>query len=218
MLSVRWKKHLPKLIGVVVIAGVAIGVTWVISAFMDKEPGSPKKVVRQITLLTPPPPPPPPPKIEQPPEPKMEEEIDVPEPEMAEELPDVMDEVPAGDQLGLDADGGAGDSFGLIGKKGGRNLLSGAGDPFVMFASQLQRQIEDALLESDKTRKQAYSVVARVWVADDGSVIKAELATSTGVADIDRSILDVIHAVPSGTGQMPEGMQQPIRFRITSRM
>lgn len=219
MLSIRWKKNLPKLIGVVVVVGVGVGVTWMINAFMDAEPSVQKKKVQQITLLKPPPPPPPPPpKIEKPPPPRVQDDVDMPEPEVAEELPEIADEMPAGNDLGLDAEGGAGDSFGLIGKKGGRSLLSGAGDPFVMFASQLQRQIEDALLESGKTRKKAYSVIARIWVSDGGAVVKAELASSTGAADIDESIIDVIHNVTFSNGNPPEGMRQPIKFRITSRL
>jgi protein TonB len=219
MLSVRCKKHIPKLIAVVVVAGVGVGVTWMIDALIDAKPATTKKTVQKITLFKPPPPPPPPPKVERPPEPRVQDEVDMPEPELAEELPELADEMPAGNDLGLDAEGGgAGDSFGLIGRKGGRSLLNGAGDPFVMFASQLQRQIEDALLESEKTRKKAYSVIARIWVTDDGGVLKAELASSTGVHDVDQSIIDVIHAVSFSNGRPPEGMQQPIKFRITSRI
>ena len=180
MLSVHWKKRLPKLFGLTFVLLVAVGVILLINNFMESKPNAVKNKVQQITLVKPPPPPPPPPKIERPPEQKIEQELDIPEPESMEEIPDAMDEPPAGELLGLDADGAAGaDSFGLIGRKGGRGLLGGAGDPVVMYASQIQRLIEDALTESDELRKTSYSVVVKIWVDDSGNIYKVKLDTST---------------------------------------
>jgi periplasmic protein TonB len=213
----KWKRHLPKLLGTAVVVGVGLGVLSLISRFLNAEPVGLKKQVHTITLLKPPPPPPPPPKIEKPPEPEVKEKLDLPEPEQLEDLPDQADEAPAGDLLGLDAEGGAGgDAFGLIGRKGGRGLLSG--DPFLVYASQLQKRIEDALLDTDTIRKKSYSVVARIWVAPDGSIRRAELSSSSGDDVIDGKLVDVINRLQALAEAPPEGMPQPIKLRITSRL
>lgn len=215
----KWKTYLPKVLGTAVVAGVGIGIVWLISEFMDAEQATPKKQVQQITLLKPPPPPPPPPKIERPPEPEIEEKVEIPEEQPIEELPDVADEPPAGDALGLDAEGGAGsDGFGLAARKGGRGLLAGAGDPKVLYASKLQREIENALLEFDRARKTAYSVVARIWVSDSGDVVRVELARSSGDGEVDNTLITAINGMPGLSEGPPPDMQQPIKLRITSRI
>lgn len=212
------KRHLPALVGTLVVLGFGGLVTWMIVEFMNAEPSAAKKTVQQITLLAPPPPPPPPPKMEEPPpEPEIEEEVEIPEPEAMEDLPDVGDEPPPGDALGLDADGSAGaDGFGLVGRKGGRGLLSG--DPHMLYASRLQRLIEDAFLELKGARKHAYTIVAKVWVGDDGNVYRAELSRSTGKEEIDDLLVDAIMGMPSLNEMPPPDMPNPIRLRISSRI
>ncbi len=215
-----WKKQLPKVLGVAVVVGVGLAVTLLIRNLMNAEPQQSKKTVQQITLLKPPPPPPPPPKVEQPPEPEMEQEkVDIPEPEALEDLPDMADELPAGDLLGLDAEGGAGsDGFGLIGRKGGRGLLAGAGDAHVLYASRLQREIEEALLEFERVSKKAYSVIAKIWLSNSGAVTRVELAESSGDGEIDNELVSAITALPSLSEAPPADMPQPIKLRITSRI
>lgn len=211
-----FRKHIPKLVGTAVVVAVGVGMTLLIRHFMDAKPVKIEKQVHQITLVKPPPPPPP--KDKPPPPPEVKEEVKIPEPEQVEDLPELSDEPPAG-ELGLDAEGGAGgDAFGLVGRKGGRGLLAGAGDPNVVYASQLQRLIEEALAEDEKTRSKNYSVVARVWVGFDGSVTRAELASSTGKDDIDDTLIQLIRALPPLAEAPPPGMQQPIRMRISSRL
>lgn len=193
-------------------------VTWMIAGFMEPDSSAPKKTVQQITLLAPPPPPPPPPKLEEPPpEPELEEEVDIPEPEAIEDLPDMGDEPPPGDALGLDAEGGgAGDGFGLVARKGGRGLLSG--DPHVLYASRLQRAIEDALLEVEGPRSHRYTVVASVWIGAAGDVYRAELVKSTGKPEIDDLLVETILSLQTLGEEPPPNMRNPIRMRITSRI
>ena len=137
------------------------------------------------------------PKIEKPPEQEIKrDEVDIPEPEPMEEIPEIVDSPPVGDLLGLDAEGGAGsDGFGLIGRKGGRGLLSGAGDPNVMYASQLQHEIENVLAQVDELRSFAYSVRANIWVDMTGQVSKVVLVTSTGRKEIDQKLIATIKQV-----------------------
>ena len=65
-----------------------------------------------------------------------------------------MVDAPPGDELGLDAEGGAGsDGFGLRAKKGGRGLIGG-GDRNRWYEGQVQRDLflsEEQLAQSDST-------------------------------------------------------------------
>lgn len=220
-MSVHFKRHLPKLIGTAVVIGVGVGMVVLIAHFINAEPPAPDaRKVQQVTVVKPPPPKPE--KIEKPPEPQPQrEEVELSEPEaMPEEMPEVAEQPPLGTELGLDAEGVAGaDGFGLIGRKGGRGLLGGqAGDPFVWYASQLQRELENVLLEDEAIRRRDYSIVARIWVAGDGSIQRAELAGSTGNPGTDRILLSRIRALPPLAQIPPEDMPQPIRLRISSRI
>ncbi|HEY9198236.1 MAG TPA: hypothetical protein VIR60_02640, partial [Gammaproteobacteria bacterium] len=70
----RLKRHLPKIIGTLVVMAVSVFMIRFVMDFLDAPPAPPKKGPQQITLLTPPPPPPPP---EKPPEPEVEEEVKI---------------------------------------------------------------------------------------------------------------------------------------------
>ncbi len=218
MLSAKWKKRLPGILGVAFVVAVGIGATLLIKNFMEANKHAPEKKIQQITLVKPPPPPPPPPKIEKPPEQKIKrDEVDIPEPKPMDEILPEVDAPPAGD-LGLDAEGGAGsDAFGLIGRKGGRGLLSGVGDPKVIYAGKLQHAIEDALAQVDELRSFAYSVRANVWVDVTGQVSKVVLVTSTGRKEVDEKLIATIKDI-SFSASMPEDLQLPIKYRLSSRI
>ncbi len=206
-------RFLPIVIGALL---TAVVIYFSVVLFMTTDDGpARKKVIQQVTILTPPPPPPPPPKIEQPPEPEEQEEVDIPEPE--EDIPDIPDAPPMGDDLGLDADGTAGsDAFGMIGRKGGRGLLDG--DPNLMYAARLQRQIEELLIDNEQIRVKAYSVVAQLWIAQDGSITRAKLSRSTGDEDIDQALVEMLTGMDLLSQAPPQGMPQPVKLRISSRL
>lgn len=213
-----FKRHIPRIIGTLVVVAVGVLTIRFVRDFMDSPPAPQKKGPQQITLIAPPPPPPPPPQ-EKPPEPEVKEEVKLEDPEPVEDLPEeASDEPPAGENLGVDAEGGAGgDGFGLIGRKGGRGLLSG-GDPFVMYASRLQERIEDSLTGDADVRRKAYSVVARIWVDGRGRIERAELDGSTGDRDMDAALERSLNALPPLAAAPPPDMPQPIRLRISSRL
>ena len=212
------RRLLPGVFALLFISSVGVGAAIMISKFMDAEPVKMERKIQTITLLTPPPPPPPP--EVKPPEPEVKEEVKIDEPKPVEDMPEqASDEPPPGDDLGVDAEGGAGgDSFGLIGRKGGRGLLEGAGGPFAYYASQLQRQIEDALLNNKEVRKRSYSIVAKVWLQADGRVSRAKLASSTGSPEMDKQLIAGITDVSSLATAPPPDMPQPIWLRISSRL
>jgi protein TonB len=210
----RLIRYLPIVIGILLTVAVIYFSIMLLTSSGEAEV-SRKQTVQKVTLLTPPPPPPPPPKVEQPPEPEVQEEVQIDEP--LEDVPDLPDAPPMGDLLGLDADGsGAGDGFGLIGRKGGRSLLDG--DPHMQYASKLQKSIEELLLENEKLRVKAYSVVAQLWVGEDGSIVSAKLARSTGDEEIDDSLVEMLTSMTMLAQSPPDDMPQPIKLRISSRM
>lgn len=210
------KRHIPKIVGTLMVVVVSGLMVYFVKGFLDTPATTPKKSVQQITLLTPPPPPP----QEKPPEPEVEEEVEIEEPEPLDEMPEeAADEAPAGEELGIDAEGGAGgDGFGLIGRKGGRGLLEGSGDPFNYFGSQLSLRIEDALLDVEDLRKRGYSVVLEVWVGTDGRVTRARLVSSTGNRATDALMNEAILRAQAVAQAPPPGLPQPIRLRVSSQL
>lgn len=175
-----------------------------------------KKMVQQISILQPPPPPPPEQKVEPPPEPEIEEPIDIPEPDVPEDTPDLSEEPPAED-LGLDAEGGAGsDEFGLVGRKGGKGLL--AGSAFGWYAGILKQDVMDHLADNQDIRKKTYSVILKIWIDPAGGIQKYELVKSSNDKKLDASIKIALSELGSFSEPPPSGMPQPIKIRITSRI
>lgn len=214
----RLIRYLPTLVGVTVVGAVSVGLVVLISGFLDGEPSN-KKLVQQISLIAPPPPPPPPPKIEKPPEPEVEEvKLEEPDP-VPDEVPDApSDEPPAGDLLGLDADGtGGADGFGLVGRKGGRSLLGG-GDRFAFYGNAVTQLIQEFLYERNDIRSKKYSVKVKLWLAPTGKIERVELMNSTGDRSVDESLQVALMELGEISEKPPEDLPQPVRVRITSRL
>lgn len=174
-----------------------------------------RQVVHNIALLKPPPPPPPKPP-EKPPEPQIKkEEVKVEQPK--QDAPK-QDDAPAGKQLGVDAEGGAGsDAFGLVGNKGGRDLLGGGRMGFAFYTNGLQRFLQDELAKNRKLRGADYRVVVRLWLARDGAVQRVELAGSSGNPEVDAQVRAALGALAAVKEAPPESMPQPVKLRISNR-
>ena len=218
-----WLRRLPIILGVLLTLLIGIGVYVIQSKF--EKPVQTKKQIQQITMIQPPPPPPPPPPEQKPPEPEPEEEkIPEPEPEQEPEPAPEESQEPAGEELGVDAEGGAGsDGFGLVGKKGGRSLLGGSGGSAILwYGGQVKRQLGDELqplLSDTKARSANYSVVINVWIGADGRVSKAELASSSGITDVDHSIRDALPKLHFSIAKAPpQNMPQPLKIKVTSKI
>ncbi|HVY81215.1 MAG TPA: TonB family protein [Steroidobacteraceae bacterium] len=173
-----------------------------------------KKVVQEIHVIRPPPPPETPP----PPPPPPEEHVDVHEPEPQPD-PAPSDEPPPAEQLGLDAEGGAGsDGFGLVGRKGGRDLLASGGSAYAWYAGVLKGAIADCLDDDAAVRKGgSYSVLVQLWLRADGSIERAHLAQSTGDRDRDRALETAFERRCRTAQPPPADMPQPVSVRIASR-
>ena len=211
-------RSLPMLIIAAVLTVVSTAIVALVIGFQEEAPVK-RKMIQQISLIQPPPPPkidqPPPP----PPPPEEEVKLEQAEPD-PEPVPDsAADQPPAGELLGLDADGGAGgDAFGLIGKKGGRSLLSGGGSPFAWYAGILQQDILERLYNEDRVRKQKYSVRVKLWITPEGAVKKFELIDSSGNREVDESLRIALADIDRVRELPPQEMPQPIRVRISSRL
>jgi protein TonB len=170
-----------------------------------------------VTLLDEPLPPP-----EKPPEEVVEDDT-TPQ----EETVDIVQDMPAmiDDQLGVDAAASAGgDAFGLVAKRGGRDLLEASADAgsstakFKAYGLRLVGDLREHLSGEAALRASNYSVRVGIWVADDGRIERFELLASTGDPSLDavlRSRLAGLRRLPE---RPPAGMPQPIRVRIVARL
>lgn len=222
-MSERTKSYLRNaLIAVGLLSSVSV-LAYALKSFLANDGKPHKASVQTIAVLRPPPPPPPPKPEEKPPEPELKKEevkLPDPEPQQAEEAP------PAGEQLGLDADGsGAGDSFGLAANKGGRDVTTigdgGGGGvnraQFAFFTSQLQAQLQEALLRNEKLKSAQYKAVVKIWLDANGAIDRVEIAGGTGNGEIDETIRVALADSPRMKSPPPADMPQPVKLRLTSR-
>ncbi len=122
------------------------------------------------------------------------------------------------EQLGLDTEGGAGgDGFGLVGRKGGRDLLATGGSAFAWYAGLLKNEILDQLGDEKQARSGQYAVVVRVWVRDDGTIERVKVAQSSGSPERDRAIEAALGRIARVSQAPPADMPEPISLRIVSR-
>jgi len=190
---------------------IGAGTFAMMRSFLKSAPGTPKQVIQEIHLMRPPPPPPdlPPP----PPPPPEADVVPQPKPDTAQ-----SNDPPPGQQLGLDAEGSAGgDAFGLLGNKGGRDLLASGGSAYAWYAGLLKSEILDQLNAEKRVRSGEYSVVVRVWVRNDGSVDRIRLVQSSGSRERDQAIESALSRISRLSQAPPADMPEPISLRIVSR-
>jgi protein TonB len=184
-----------------------VGIVAVVRAVMSDDPPR-SRVVQTVSLL----PPPPPPIEEKLPEPEIKEEVVIPEPQ-----PMQQDDSAASADLGVDADGsGSGDGFGLVGKKGGRDLLEGG--PFGWYGSLLGADIQDSLAERKRLRQVKYTAVLDLWINKDGRIERVELVRTSGNRDLDTTLRLAVAEVGKVREPPPPEMPQPVRLQVTSRL
>lgn len=182
-----------------------------------------KRQIQMVTLVKPPPPP----KIkEKPPEPEVKKEEKIIEPEVEEEIPEDMEQqaesdAPAGDELGLDADGTAGsDGFGLRAKKGGRALIGGGGkSQYAWYTNMVMRELEKMVNDVVQTNGGCpdgkFKAVVRIMLDDRGRVVQHWLISSSGNEHVDKAITQALSAARVSE-PVPEGMPKKMRLTICS--
>jgi protein TonB len=209
----RWLVPVLSLAVAVPLLGMAV------SALFTKVDAPKHKSVVQIALLAPPPPPPPKPKEEPPPKPKEEVKIDQPKPTPDEPKP--MPQAPPPGPIGVDAQGtGPGDSFGLAGRPGGRDIIGsgggGGGLSLGLFGSSTARHIAQELARDPRLKSASYKVELRVWLSKDGRFERGEIVHGSGDAEIDRLIREGLRQVGALQTAVPQNLPQPLRIRVTS--
>lgn len=197
----------------VAVAVVAIG--FGLFKVVSGDHGSHKRVVETMEIKVVPPPPPPPPKEPPPPPPpKIVEQKIQPPVEKPEVKP--VDEPPPG-PLALDAKGGpGGDSFGLAGKQGGADFMSGGnGTKYGHYVIMIRDRIQ-ALLKADERLSAAdFRTSIRIKYTPSGKVESATLLHSTGDKEIDDRIKQILASI-----DLPESVPDDmpaLNLRITSK-
>ena len=150
--------------------------TWYARSLLGAKPQQEKRQVAiAIKIIRPPEPPPEPPRRRHEKAPEQ-----IPQ-ETPEEKP--VEQAPQSAQLGVDSEGTAGgDSFGLVGHAGGRDLIGSGTGPFVFYASMVKDLVLDALTNVDRIRRSKYSVDVRIWIGADGRVERASLGNRPATA------------------------------------
>jgi protein TonB len=209
----RKRRNLPLALAGVGVVILGVGGFLAVRGIVSGAPAQAKKVVQEIRVIRPPPPPPDLP----PPPPPPEEKVDVNDPEQQPD-PTPSNEPPPGEQLGLDSEGSAGgDAFGLLGRKGGRDLLASGGSAFTWYAGLIKNEIVDQLSAETQARSAQYSVDVKVWVRADGTVERVRLVQSSGDRERDRAIEAALARITRISQAPPADMPQPISLRIVSR-
>jgi protein TonB len=195
------------------VSGLGAGAVAFVRSFLNSAPPPKQKVVQEIHLVRPPPPPPDEPP---PPPPPPEEKVDIPDPKQPDPTP--SNDAPPAQNLGLDADGSAGgDAFGLVARKGGRELVGSGGSAVAWYGGLLKTQITDVLSSDPKTRKGPYSVTIKVWVHRDGSVERVGIERSSGDRDRDHVIESTLSNRVRVSQAPPDEMPNPVVLRIDAR-
>jgi periplasmic protein TonB len=204
---------------------------------LSESGAKPQKQVQVISLIKPPP--------------EVKEKL--PEPEVPKEAPkqameapsqapapqdspaqDADDSPPAGDNLAVDGDGGAGDNaFGLGAKKGGRGItLGGTGggggsglsrlsllSKYSGYSHKMQSDIEKKVkqvLEKEGGRpKGKQQTLIKLTLGPDGSVLKFAIVGSSGVDRLDAAFRVALNGLKLSEPP-PEGMPGSMTLRITT--
>ncbi len=205
------KRNLPVLALGLMVALIGTGAYALLRSFLRAGSPHPQQVVQQIQLIRPPPPPP---NLPPPPPPPPEVKVHIPTPE---KQPTPTDHPPPAQNLGLDAKGGAGsDAFGLVGRPGGQDIIGEGGSAFTWYAGLLKDEIVNQLGAQPMARSDSYTVVVSVWVGDDGTVQRVEIAKSSGDPQRDQSIQSALARLGRLSQPPPADMPEPITLRIVS--
>lgn len=206
-----------QILAAVIVAILFSGGIVLVRGWLEKPGPKTQRVVQEIALVRPPPPPP---EVEEPPPPpEMEEEIpELPEPQ-SEPDPVQSDDPPPSD-LGLDAEGVAGsDAFGLVGNRGGRGIIgSGGGSRYRWYAGVLKQTLVTHLADYEQVRSASYVITVDVYINQRGRVVRVELTDSTGDPELDMALQQALSSLSDVGGPPPDGLPQPVKLRIESRL
>lgn len=224
----RWRAGAARLLVVALIGAAVFGVQ---RKLMD-DGAHPVGRAQRVTLVSSPRPAPAPKPVEKPPEVRIEKtEIAI-----RHEAP--AQGPPPDPHLGVDsAAEGAGDGFGLVAKRGGRDITTlgddrgsggvAIGTPqatpsaaqqfgYVAYAGLVRQRLQNDLQTARELRDRNYASVVHLWIDAGGRIERVELQQSSGFADVDLALRRAFTALPR-LPEPPTGLPQPLRLRVTSR-
>jgi len=205
--------------GLVAIA--VVGGVWIVVAGVGSSDFQEPERPQVVTLMDPRVPEREEPIIEPEPEP---EPVDYEEPVTpADDIPELpeLDLEPVDNLLGLDADASAGlDGFGLVAKRGGRDLIASASqtsnESLLRLGGLIERHLASALERREDLKRVNYTVLVNIWISKAGFVEKVEIDGSTGRRQLDDRISEALSRVPPFHVKLAT-VPQPVRIRITTR-
>lgn len=206
--------------GLLAAIAVIIGLIFLVKNLLKGTSGPARQMAKITIVPDTPPPPPPPPKEERKPEPPKEtpKEVKIEQPE--QEQPK---EPPQAEQLKME---GEGSDTGVPGIAAGNVKQDYIGQPtgtggsggYAWYGGLLQQHVQQSLSRVQGLRSAEYRVVVRVWLGTDGRIDRADLSGTSGSAEIDERIKLALAELPPLRERPPEGMPQPVKLRVTSRI
>jgi protein TonB len=214
-----WQRYrwLIWVLAALVLAGLTA--VWLLKLMAAGEEPRKKKVIQEIALMKPPPPPPPPKTPPPPPKDEIKEKMDIPK----DNQPAKSEAPPPGPDLAIDAAGtGAGDGFGLVGKKGGADLIAGGGggggNKFAWYGALVKDRIQDAIARDKKLRESGeFQRNVNVWISANGLITRVELVGPSDKPELDELVKTALKNLTALREGAPGDMPQPIRLRIASK-
>jgi hypothetical protein len=85
---------------------------------------------------------------------------------------------------------------------------------FADYSARLQRDLTAALCRREETRPGSYRTLVRLWLGPSGSVMRADMLTSTGDRARDETLLNALRSLAAGESP-PRGLPQPITLLLT---
>ncbi len=218
----------------VILAGAAV---YVVKTVLSDDSPKKKNNVTTVTLLKPPPPP----QVkEKPPEPEQvkqaqKQEVIAQVPQNAAQQDSKPagepDNAPAGDNLGVDAEGSAGgDAFGLVGKKGGRGLISGGGGnglgklslraKFAFYTqavgTEVRKKVLKRLDENGGMPRNKLQTVVQITLDVKGVIVQFSIIGSSGNQKMDEAVRQALSNIKV-SDPPPDGMPRTMIFKISSQ-
>lgn len=241
-MTVRTKKKQEKKswVGTALVLLVFAGLIGLLVKTVLSGSAAPKKQIQVITLVKPPPPevkekPPEPEVPKEAPKEVMETPVEAPAPQNQPQESAADDSPPAGDNLAVDGEGGAGDNaFGLGAKKGGRAItLGGNGggggnglsrlsllSKYSGYANRMEADIMKNLqkvLEKEGGRpKGKQQTLLQVTLTSDGTVVKYAVVGSSGVERLDAAFRAALQGLRF-SAPPPAGMPSTMTIRIKTQ-
>ena len=124
---------------------------------------------------------------------------------------------PVSDAVRRNIDPRGGDAFGLAARKGGHEITGSGGAVFAWYTQILKDAIVERLAGDRTLRSKKFTIGVRIWIAPDGQVQNARLATSSGNHDVDGAVEAVLARLGKLREAPPLEMPQPITLKILSR-